>query len=74
MGGAAVSARETLFQRSLLLRWIHDPDFLDVNPVRVKSLAIVVTVLLFGVEYNRWPAGMRRGAVRALLYMRRGNL
>lgn len=73
-GALLVPVMEELFWRSFLLRWMHDPDFLAVDPARVKLLAFVVTVLLFGVEHNLWLAGVAAGIVYSVLYMRSRNL
>jgi len=76
ISGAAlvVPVMEELFWRSFLLRWLEHPHFLSVHPSAVKAKAIVVTVLLFGIEHNLWLAGMVAGAAYTLLYMRSGTL
>lgn len=76
ISGAAlvVPVMEELFWRSFLLRWLERPNFLAVHPSQVKGKAIVITVLLFGVEHNLWLAGMVAGAAYTLLYMRSGTL
>jgi hypothetical protein len=73
-GALLVPVMEELFWRSFLLRWLHNPDFLRVDPAHVRLLAVVVTVLLFGVEHNRWLAGVAAGGVYCLLYMRSRSL
>lgn len=73
-GALLVPVMEELFWRSFLLRWLHNPAFLGVDPAHVKLLAVVVTVLLFGVEHNLWLAGVAAGIVYSLLYMRSGSL
>jgi CAAX prenyl protease-like protein len=56
------------------LRWTRHSDFLHVNPVRRKTLPIVVTVLLFAVEHNPSLAGAAASAAPILLYMGSGSL
>jgi CAAX prenyl protease-like protein len=76
IGGAAliVPVMEELFWRSFLLRWLEQPHFLSIHPSQVKLKAVVITVLLFGIEHNLWLAGMVAGAAYTLLYMRSGTL
>ncbi|SHN38084.1 hypothetical protein SAMN05192549_10951 [Duganella sacchari] len=74
--GAAlvVPVMEELFWRSFLLRWLQRQDFLQVNPAHVKITAIIVTVILFGIEHQLWLAGMVAGAAYTGLYMRSKSL
>lgn len=76
IGGAAlvVPLMEELFWRSFLLRWLVDADFLQVDPARLKLLAVIVTVILFGFEHDLWLAGIVAGLAYTLLYMRTGSL
>jgi CAAX prenyl protease-like protein len=76
IAGAAlvVPLMEELFWRSYLMRWLTRPDFLSVDPARVKVSMVVVTVILFGVEHNLWFAGVVAGGVYSVLYMRDRNL
>lgn len=76
LAGAAlvVPVMEELFWRSFLLRWLVDPQFLQVSPARVNVRAFLVSVILFGVEHSLWLAGIVAGAVFTLLYMRSRNL
>jgi CAAX prenyl protease-like protein len=76
ISGAAliVPVMEELFWRSFLLRWLEQPNFLAVHPAQVKAKALVITVILFGVEHNLWLAGMVAGAAYSLLYIRSGTL
>lgn len=69
-----VPVMEELFWRSFLLRWLASPDFLQVDPARVKLQYFVVTVLLFGVEHSQWLAGVVAGAAYVVLYARTRNL
>lgn len=76
IAGAAlvVPLMEELFWRSFLTRWLTRPDFLQVDPARIKISTTVVAVILFGVEHNLWFAGVVAGAVYSFLYWRDRNL
>ncbi|QGZ43274.1 hypothetical protein IP92_00768 [Pseudoduganella flava] len=76
VAGAAlvVPVMEELFWRSFLMRWIEQRQFLNVYPARVGTMAVVVSVILFGVEHNLWFAGIVAGAAYSLLYIKSGNL
>ncbi|HEX8606890.1 MAG TPA: CAAX prenyl protease-related protein [Pseudoduganella sp.] len=76
IAGAAlvVPVMEELFWRSFMMRWIERHDFLNVIPATVGLKAVVVSVILFGVEHNLWLAGIVAGIAYSLLYMRTGNL
>jgi CAAX prenyl protease-like protein len=76
IAGAAlvVPVMEELFWRSFLMRWLERKDFMDVVPAAVGAKAIIVTVILFGVEHNLWLAGMVAGIAYSVVYMRSGNL
>lgn len=74
--GAAlvVPIMEELFWRSFLMRWLHQHDFLSVDPAHVKITVFIVTVILFGIEHQLWLAGMVAGAVYSALFMTSKNL
>ncbi|OEZ61633.1 CAAX prenyl protease-related protein [Duganella sp. HH105] len=76
IAGAAlvVPVMEELFWRSFLMRWIAQGDFLRLDPARAGLKAVVISVVLFGIEHNLWFAGMVAGAAYSLLYMRSRNL
>lgn len=69
-----VPLMEELFWRSFLLRWLHHPDFLTVNPAQVSIKAFLVIAFLFAVAHHLWFAGLLAGAAYNLLYMRSGTL
>lgn len=69
-----VPVMEELFWRSFLMRWLHHPNFLAVNPGRVDIKAFLITAFLFAVAHNLWFAGLLAGAIYNLLYMRSGTL
>lgn len=70
--GAAlvVPLMEELFWRSFLMRWIHNQDFLKVEPGAVGLVALLVSSLLFAIEHNLWFAGLVAGLAYGLLYIR----
>ena len=74
--GAAilVPVIEELFWRSFLMRWLESPDFLSVEPAKVKIKALVISSVLFALEHNLWFAGLLAGLAYGLLYIRTGNL
>ncbi|GKS68709.1 hypothetical protein W03_07130 [Nitrosomonas sp. PY1] len=69
-----VPVMEELFWRSFLMRWLHRPNFLAVNPSQVGIKAFLITASLFAVAHNLWFAGLLAGVVYNLLYMRSGIL
>ena len=63
---------EELFWRSFLIRWIIDQDFKKVAIGQFTWISFVATVLLFGLEHNRWLVGLAAGAVyNGLLYQQK---
>lgn len=76
LAGAAlvVPLMEELFWRSFLLRWIQQPDFLVLAPLRIGLRAILISSVLFGIEHSLWLAGIVAGLAYAGLYRASGNL
>lgn len=74
--GAAlvVPVMEELFWRSLVLRWVDGPAFLDVPPGAVTLRAMLLSSLAFGLEHSLWFAGLLAGLAYAWLYRRHGTL
>lgn len=74
--GAAlvVPLMEELFWRSFLMRWIHNQDFLKVEPATVGLVALLVSSLLFAIEHSLWFAGLVAGLAYGLLYIRSGTI
>jgi len=70
--GAAVvvPVMEELFWRSFLLRYLIHPNFKQVSIGAFSWLSFGATVLLFGVEHNRWLVGMVAGILYNLLLYR----
>lgn len=69
-----VPLMEELFWRSFLMRWIQYPDFLGLNPRKVRPRALLICSVLFATEHNLWFAGLLAGLVYGALYIRSGNL
>ena len=76
VAGAAlvVPVMEELFWRAFLLRWIDEPDFQSVDPMRASLRGVITGIVLFGFEHNQWLAGIVAGAAYTALYMRHRTL
>jgi CAAX protease family protein len=74
--GAAlvVPMMEELFWRSFIMRWIQNPNFLQVKPALVSHFAFITTAILFALEHHLWLAGLIAGLAYGWLYQRQGNL
>jgi CAAX prenyl protease-like protein len=72
LAGAAllVPVMEELFWRSFLLRWIDQTDFSALDPRAVSVKALVISIVLFGVEHQLWLAGIVAGIAYSALYVR----
>ncbi len=62
-----VPVMEELFWRSFLIRYIVNPNFMEMPIGRFTWFSFVLTVILFGFEHNLWLAGMMAGAAYNLL-------
>ncbi len=69
-----ISAAEEWFFRGFLYRWLRKGEFLSVNPTRYDAQAFWLVVLVFGLEHDRWLAGMMAGAVYGWLVLRTGRI
>ncbi len=69
-----ISAAEEWFFRSFLYRWLRKGDFLSVDPARYDAQAFWLVVLVFGLEHDRWLAGMMAGAVYGWIVLRTGRI
>ncbi len=76
LAGAAlvVPLMEELFWRSFLLRWIQQPQFLELAPVQIGLRAVLISSVLFGVEHSLWLAGIVAGLAYAWIYRASGSL
>ena len=69
-----VPIMEELFWRSFLLRYLINTDFKRVKLGTFDWSSLVWTVLLFGLEHQRWLAGMMAGLLYTLLLYRAKSL
>lgn len=69
-----VPLAEELFWRSLVMRWIDSPRFLDLPATAVSLRALLLQALLFGLEHDLWLAGILAGLAYGLLYRYSGRL
>lgn len=75
LGSALVIAIiEEFFWRGFLYRWLMERDFLSADPGRYVPWAFWLTVVLFGLEHDRWLVGMVAGAAYGWLYLRTRTL
>jgi len=76
IAGAAlvVPVMEELFWRSFLQRWLHQPDFMALNPAQIGLKALLIASVLFAVEHVQWLAGLVAGLAYGWLYIRTRNL
>ena len=69
-----ISAVEEWFFRGFLYRWLRKGDFLSVDPARYDTQAFWLVVFVFGLEHDRWLAGMMAGAVYGWIVLRTGRI
>ena len=69
-----ISAAEEWFFRGFLYRWLRKGDFLSIDLSRYDAQAFWLVVLVFGLEHDRWLAGMMAGAVYGWLVLRTGRI
>lgn len=76
IAGAAlvVPLMEELFWRSFLQRWVHQPDFLALDPAQIGLKALLIASALFAVEHLQWFAGLIAGLAYGWLYIRTRTL
>ena len=76
MIGAAilVPVIEELFWRSFLMRWLEKPQFLTLDPAKVKFKALLISSVVFALEHQLWFAGLLAGLAYGWLYIRTANL
>jgi CAAX prenyl protease-like protein len=74
--GAAlvVPVMEELFWRSFVMRWIEQPDFLNLSPADIGLKTLLISSVLFGLGHTLWLAGMMAGLAYGWLYMKSKNL
>ena len=69
-----ISVAEEYFFRGFLYRWLRKGDFLSIDPARYDAQTFWLVVLVFGLEHDRWLAGMMAGAVYGWLVLRIGRI
>ena len=69
-----VPIMEELFWRSFLLRYLINTEFKQVTLGTFNWFSLIWTVLLFGLEHQRWLAGMAAGILYTLLLYRTKSL
>lgn len=65
---------EEVFYRSLVYRWIANPDIDQVTLRRLAWMPFVVTALLFGLAHREWLPGILCAMIYQSLVFRRGDL
>ena len=74
-GSAGVIAVvEEFFFRGFFCRWLRKGKFWTVPLTSFDMQAFAVTVAVFGLEHDRWLAGMFAGAVYGWLALRTGDI
>lgn len=65
LGGSAfvIAVIEEFFFRGFLYRWIIERDFTRVDLARFDWEAFGLMILMFGIEHQRWLAGMVAGII-----------
>ncbi|MBC8001667.1 MAG: CAAX prenyl protease-related protein [Opitutaceae bacterium] len=65
---------EEMFYRSLVYRWIANPDVESVSLKRFVWVPFIVTALLFGLAHREWLPGILCAMIYQSLVFRRGDL
>ena len=75
IGSAVVIAVvEEIFFRGFFYRWLRNAKFWTVRLASFDTQAFWVVVLVFGLEHDRWLAGMFAGVVYGWLTVRTGDI
>ncbi len=69
-----ISVAEEYFFRGFLYRWLRKGDFLSLAPGRYDAATFWLVVAVFGLEHDRWLAGMAAGAAYGWLVLRTGRI
>ncbi len=64
-----IAVLEEFFWRGFLYRWLVEREFTRVDPRAGRVMAFAIMVVLFGLEHDRWLAGMMAGAAYGALYV-----
>jgi CAAX prenyl protease-like protein len=63
-----IATLEEFFWRGFIYRWLAEREFTKVDPRARHLMAFAIMVVLFGLEHDRWLAGMIAGAAYGALY------
>lgn len=69
-----IAVVEEFFWRGFLYRWLVDRNFLSVKLELFELQAFLLMVLFFGLEHDRWLAGMFAGAAYGGVILWRRNV
>lgn len=69
-----IAVIEEYFFRGFLYRWLRGRSFLQIPLGQYDAGAFWTVVLLFGLEHDRWLAGLAAGVVYGWLTLRGGRL
>ena len=64
-----IATLEEFFWRGFLYRWLAEREFTKVDPRAGHLMAFAIMVVLFGLEHDRWLAGMIAGAAYGAVYV-----
>lgn len=65
-----ISFIEEFFWRGFVYRWVVKKDFREVDLGRFYRNAFLITAVLFGLEHDRWLAGLVAGLLYGALVVR----
>ena len=65
-----IAVAEEFFWRGFLCRWLQSKAFLAVNPAAIRWPILLAVAAAFGLEHDRWFAGMAAGLAYGWLYWR----
>lgn len=75
VGSALVIAViEEFFFRGFLYRWLQQATFWKIPLTRWDAATFWIVVAIFGLEHDRWLAGLAAGAVYGVLAVRTGDI
>lgn len=69
-----IPAAEELFFRGFLYRWLRGGDFTRIPLERYDARTFWIVAVLFGLEHDRWLAGIMAGAVYGYTMIRSGRI
>lgn len=69
-----ISIAEEYFFRGFLYRWLRKNDFTSISLSKFDVQFFWIVVFIFGLEHDRWFAGMIAGIIFGLLALRTGRI